>query len=131
MDEKSKKTQKFLRSISRRLSGRSDCTRVEFLVGIGYPLDDSKVLLDGTDSESDYIYVVPDIQVYRDLHHRSDKDLFRISDFICYKYFPEIVIDRNKYGYLKVDTSQLVKGVFKYQLSFYGTRRRWIKMFSV
>lgn len=131
MNSESIRTQKFLRQLARRLSGRLDCNRVEYLVGIGYEVSNSGIKIAEDNEESDYIYFNPDIYVYRDLHHRKDTDLFRITDLICHKYFPEIVIDRDEFGQLKVDTSMLVRGVYKYQLSVDGKRRRWVKMFPL
>lgn len=129
MDAKSKLTQKFLRKLAQRLSTRNDCIRTEYLLGIGYPILGSDIKVSNVDCASDYIYFNPDIFVYRDIHHRKDTDLFRVADLICHKYFPEIVLGRDEYGQLKVDTSKLVKGVYKYQLSVDRKRRRWMRIY--
>ena len=129
MNVESIRTQKLLSKVSRRLSGRAECAKVEFILSIGYKLKDPGAKHPVAISESSYIYFYPDVYVYRDKHHRKDKDLYRITDFICHKYFPEIVIDRDKYGQLKIDTAQLVSGVYKYQLSVDGKRRRWVKLY--
>ena len=78
-------------------------------------------------NHEDYIYFDPDIYVYRDRKHRKDVDLFRVVDLILHKYYEdELIKGRDEYGNLKVDTSKLVKGVYKYQISMDGKRRRWI-----
>ena len=127
-DIKSKLTKDFVNRISSRLSGRVDCSRVEFLVGIGCHVEDSPIKLTDNTKEVDYIYFHPDIYVYRDLHHRKDVDLFRVTDLICHKYFPELVVGRDDFGQLKVDTSKLSRGIYKYQLSVDGRKRRWIRI---
>lgn len=115
-------TQKFLRLLSRRLSGREDCKGVEFVVGIGKSLDTSRP------NESKQIFFKPDVSVFRDLHHRKDKDIFRVADLVITKNFPGLIQGRDEYGQLIVDTDVFNEGVYKYQKSFDGKRRRWVKM---
>lgn len=125
MNEQAKLTQKFLKAISRRLSGRVDCYRLEYTIGIGCDLPGSGIKYD---NEADYIFFRPDIYVYKDLHHRKDTDLFKVVDLICHKHFPELILERDDYGQLKIDTSKLSRGIYKYQISFDGKRRRWVRM---
>ena len=119
-------TQQFLKQISRRLSGRRDCKSVEYVVGIGVPITGSQISLSSMNKPEDYVYFVPDICVYRDKNHRKEKDIFRVVDLILHKYHDDLVEGRDEYGNLRVDTSKLVKGVYKYQISMDGKRRRWI-----
>ena len=124
------RTQTFLRQVARRLSGRSDCKQIEFLIGIGYELPtyftsqhqevDLKV--------SNHIMFQPDTFVYRDLHHRSDVDRYRVVDLILKNYFSELILGRDDSGNLNIDISKLVRGVYKYQKSYDGKRRRWVRM---
>lgn len=122
------RTQQLLRRITRRLSGREDCRQVEYLIGIGVPVTPNTFNSeDELKHSEDYIYFDPDVYVYRDSKHRKDVDLFRVVDLILHKYYEdELVKGRDEYGNLKVDTSKLVKGVYKYQISMDGKRRRWI-----
>lgn len=122
------RTQQFLKRITRRLSGREDCRHVEYLIGIGVPVKPHIYTSDELKKHEDYIYFDPDVYVYKDNKHRKDVDLFRIVDLILHKYYEnELVKGRDEYGNLKVDTSKLVKGVYKYQISMDGKRRRWIR----
>lgn len=130
MNAEAKLTQKFLRAIARRLSGRVECHRVEYLLGIGQQIASSDIIVPNTGEESDYVYFLPNVYTYRDTHHRSDQDLYRVADLILHKYFPDLVLGRDDYGQLKVDTSKLVQGTYKYQLSVDGKRRRWVRMFT-
>lgn len=121
-------TQQFLKKITRRLSGREDCRGVEYLIGIGVPIEEYQLSLRNTINPEDYIYFYPDIYVYRDNKHRKDIDLFRVVDLILHKYYEkELVKGRDEFGDLQVDTSKLVRGVYKYQISVDGKRRRWVR----
>ena len=120
------RTQKFLRLIAKRLSGREDCRQIQYEIGIGCMISATDVILPKELTEK-YIVFKPDVYTYRDNHHRKDIDHFRVTDWIITKYFPELVQGRDEYGQLLVDTSQFVRGVYQYQLSFNGARRRWVK----
>ena len=124
------RTQKFLRLVARRLSGREDCKQVEFQIGIGalIPQDNPGRFLIPDSLAANYIFFAPDTFVYKDMYHRSGKDRFRVVDLVLNKNFPELVLGRDDLGNLRVDTSQLVKGVYKYQKSYDGKRRRWVRM---
>jgi len=126
----SMRTQQFLRFIAKRLSGREDCKQVEFRIGIGelIPEDNPVRFLIPSDVAKNYIFFQPDTIVFRDMHHRSGRDKFRIVDLILHKYFPELIKGQDDLGNLIVDTSKLVKGVYIYQKSYDGSRRRWVRM---
>ena len=121
------RTQQFLRSIARRLSGRSDLKNANYVIGIGYPADKTRRKYK-MDDESERIYFSPDVYCFRDMHHRSDKDKFRVADLILHKQFPELVKGRDEYGELVVDISKLNTGVYEYQSSFDVKRRRWVRI---
>lgn len=124
------RTQKFLRLVARRLSGRTDCKQVEFQIGIGelIPQDNPGKFLIPDFVERNYIFFSPVKYVYRDTYHRSEKDRYRVVDLVLHKNFPELVKGEDEFGNLQVDTSQLVRGVYKYQKSYDGKRRRWVRM---
>lgn len=124
----SARTQAFLRMIARRLSGRDDCKKMQYVIGIGLPTDPEllKSLPEG-ETVDDHIFFKPDVHVYKDTYHRSGKDLYKIADLIITKYFPDLVMGRDAYGYLKVDTTKLTKGIYEYQMSVDGKRRRWVR----
>ena len=113
----SQRTKKFLQLVAQRLSSRSDCKKVEFIIDIGV-------------TKSNCIIFTPDVYVYTDKYHRSDKDYSRITDFILHKYFDEIVKGRDEFGNLIVWTLQFSEGIYKYQLSSNGKKRRWVKVTS-
>lgn len=108
------RTELLLKSISKRLSSRNDCKRVEFIVDIGIH-DSASILFD------------PDTYVFKDSHHRKDIDSYRIVDFILMKNMPEAICGRNNQGYLSVDTTMFSRGIFKYELAYNGKKRRWVK----
>lgn len=126
----SSRTQLLLRMVARRLSGREDCKQIQFQVGIGelIPQDNPGRFLIPDDVASNYIFFSPDTIVFRDMYHRKDRDKFRVVDLVLHKYFPELVNGRDDKGNLLVNTSKLVKGVYQYQLSVDGKRRRWIRI---
>lgn len=125
--EESKRTQEFLVKVSQRLSGRSECAGKEYLLGIGVKLRFSDFQIPKSESTvSQYIDFLPNINTYRDNKHRKDKDLFRVTDWVLHRFFSDLILGRDEYGQLKVDTSKFINGVYKYQRSMDGKRRRWI-----
>lgn len=111
----SQRTKKFLQLVAQRLSSRSDCKKVEFIIDIGV-------------TKSNCIIFTPDVYVYTDKYHRSDKDYSRITDFILYKYFETFIKGRDEFGNLIIDTVWFSHGIYKYQLSTNGKKRRWIRL---
>ncbi len=123
----SKRTQQFLRYLTRRLSGREDCKKVEFMIGIGCRFPGADKITSPHILDDRYIFFHPSIDVYKDKHHRKDVDLNGIVDHIIYKYYPELILGYDLHGSMLVDTSQFVRGVYQYQLSIDGKRRRWVR----
>ena len=121
------RTQQFLRHITRRLSGREDCKRVEFMIGIGYRFPGSDKVTSPHIFDDRYIFFHPVVDVYKDKHHRKDIDLNGIIDHVIYKYYPDLILGYDLLGNILVDTSKLVRGVYQYQLSVDGRRRRWVR----
>lgn len=111
------RTSDLLNYVSRRLSGREDCKQVEFIVDLGCT-DSRRIIFD------------PDLFVYRDLHHRKDIDQFRIIDLALNKMFPEILKEKSESGefYYDVLDTYFLLGMYKYELSRNGKKRRWIKL---
>ena len=93
-------TLEFLNKISRRLSSREDCKRVEYEVTI---------------SKSS-ISMNPLIFVFPDTHHRADIDKMSILTFVIQSY--------NK------EQQRLSSGTYKYECadSLSKKRRRWVKV---
>lgn len=128
----SQRTQQYLKTLAERLSGRPDCKYVQFKVGIGHavvPGQPGDELIPEQDY-SKYVFFSPNLTAYRDMHHRSDTDVFRIQELVIRKYFPELILGEDQYGRFQVDTSKLVLGVYEYQMATGGTskRRRWVRI---
>lgn len=123
----SRNTQQFLRYLSRRLSGREDCKKVEFIVGIGFKLDDEGKICPPGVLDPSYISFCPKVDVYRDKHHRKEIDLNNIVDHIVKKYYSDLILGYDLMGKTLIDTSKFLKGVYQYQLSIDGKRRRWVR----
>ena len=109
------RTELLLKAVSKRLTGRNDCKKVEFVVDIGV-------------HNSASILFEPDIYVYKDLHHRKDTDSSRIVDFVLNRDLPEVIWGRDQYGDLTVDTTMFSRGIYKYELAHNGKKRRWIRL---
>ena len=90
-------TERFLFTLSSRLSGRQDCKGVEYVVSIG-----------------DVITIFPYICVFPDTYHRRRTDKRSIIDYIR--------------DILDLSSQDLVRGVYKYQLSDSTRKRRWTKV---
>lgn len=126
----SQRTQQFLRHLTRRLSGREDCKQVEFKIGIGVRFLESTKITAPKIDDSRYIFFEPHINVYKDMYHRKDIDLRNIVDHIIQKYYSELILGWDTLGNTLIDTSEFVQGVYKYQLSVTGNRRRWVRVDS-
>ena len=97
-------TKQLLLSISKRLSSRKDCRRVEYEVVI----DEGGVTLN------------PDVMVYRNRYHRSECDKVPVS---------ELAMSNLIYDSLAPLLLQyLVPGRYVYRLSVDGNRRKWLRI---
>ena len=121
------RTQQFLRHVSRRLSGREDCKKVEFMIGIGYRFPGANMITSPHILDDKYIFFHPNIDVYKDKHHRKEVDLNGIVDHTIYKFYPDLILGYDLFGSIIVDTSKFIRGVYQYQLSVDGKRRRWVR----
>lgn len=123
----SQRTQQFLQHVSRRLSGRIDCKKVEFRVGIGCRFPGADKITAPQILDSRYIFFSPPINVYKDLHHRKELDLRNIVDHVIQEYYDNLILGYDLLGNLIVDTSKFIIGVYDYQLSIDQKRRKWMR----
>lgn len=123
----SARTRQLLRYVARRLSGREDCKKIQFRIGIGIRPPESQKITESVISDSAYIFFYPMTYVYTDVYHRKDIDYHSIEDHIIRKYYPELILGYDNFGNIRVDTSKFVRGVYEYQLSMNGKRRRWVR----
>ena len=94
------RTQQLLRRITRRLSGREDCKKVNYRVTIS----------------DNGIYMEPLILVYRDRYHRKEQDKMSIITYVHDFKMSNIRLD------------EFVFGSYEYQLSADGKNRRWRRL---
>ena len=133
MTAEAKLTTQFLHSISSRLSGRTDCRGVEYVVGIG--VDDGMIPRQYTVQDLDnrspenYIIMYPEIKVFP--NNKTRKRNFMCSVIECVvknKYYDELYHGVDEAGCMMIDTSKLVRGTYKYKTSFKGKYRKWIRV---
>lgn len=132
METRYRLTEKFLKTISSRLSGRSDCRRVNYLVYIGRdPIDNWKVSDNDLRDPTNYVFFIPNRYVYPNVHKKSDIDKRPIIDHVILTYFKQQLFNGyDEYGKLRVYTKNLIPGVYEYESSVNGKSRRWVKVYS-
>lgn len=91
-------TLEFLQKVSRRLSGRKDCTHLEFEISVDF----------------NRVSMIPPIYVFPDTHHRAEIDKKLVTDYIL-QQMPKYSLTSGLYKYQKVETSS-------------RKRRRWIRV---
>lgn len=133
MTESSKLTYKFLHMISSHLSGRADCRKLEYIVAIG--VDDARIprqlSLEDSDKidHANYVYMYPEVLVFPGARNRNKNLKLSIVDHIIKSHMTEELYNGvDPFGRIKVETSKMVQGVYKYQISYSGRKRRWIRM---
>lgn len=104
-------TEKYLDSISRRLSSRYDCKDIEYLVEI----------------QDNRVSMAPRIFVYRNKHQRRPEDKMSILAFI-----ENVVKGRSCLldvdGRIVIEDVRLVDGNYLYKFSADKKKRRWEKL---
>lgn len=95
-----KATEDLLNNISKRLSGREDCKKLNYRVTIS----------------DNGIYMEPLILVYRDRYHRKEQDKMSIITYVHDFKMSNIRLD------------EFVFGSYEYQLSADGKNRRWRRL---
>ena len=104
-------TEEFLTTISKRLSARSDCKNVMYVVRV----------------KNNTVTMFPDIYVFRSKHNRRPEDKMNI---LCYvqnvvKGIPtKLTVD----GGIVIDDVNLQDGTYIYQSSFNNKRRKWTRL---
>ena len=101
-------TSKFLNLISKHLSSREDCRRVEYVV---------QIHADGSCSMN------PIYSVYRDRFHRKQSDLESVVSHVMKYHFSEYLYENS---YLKM--KNLTEGTYEYRLYPSLKHRRWVKI---
>ena len=131
MDKSGKQTVKLLRAISKRLSSRKSCKRIEYIVCIGMEADDiehQKSLAEYNDV-SDVIMFYPEREVFPDTHHRRSTDLIDIVSCVIMTKFKDTVFSYvDNLGKIHFNEGSVVPGVYKYILSATKKRRKWVRI---
>ena len=113
MYERTRLTKELLQHISNHLSSRNECKGLEYVVTIG----DDRILF-----EPFTIFVFPN------RYTRCERDKSPVTYHVIQNHMPELEICKDSSGQYVLDTSKLVKGRYKYQISFNNKRRRWIRI---
>lgn len=122
------RTEKFLRCISSHLSSRSECRGVSYQCVIS-ETQERRRQLDIRDILGDNslptVTFKPNIKVYPDAHRKKDNDKCPVVEHVLKKHFPEIFDTVDAFGDIRIHKDYLVPGVYEYELSVSGKRRRW------
>ena len=125
-------TVKLLQSISKRLSSRKNCRRIEYVVCIGMTCDSEvghQRRMQEYSDVSDVILFFPEREVFPDKHHRRSTDLIDIvSCVITTKFKDTIFAYVDNIGQIHFQKGSVVPGVYKYILSSTKKRRKWVRI---
>ncbi len=142
MNKASRLTKQFLCAYSKYISGRKDCSKIEYVVCIGVsPLDvigqitkdekEAYLLIDALSYNNDYenqIFDIPAITVFPDIHHRKNHDRIRlVTHLIWNRFYEELYDSTDQYDVVKVRTDNLVRGIWMYKFGD-NNRRRWVRL---
>lgn len=109
-------TKKFLYCISKHLSSRADCSRLNYSVTIGH----------------NCIYFEPPVQVCPSIHVRKRQARESIVEHVVVRHFHKQVYGgTDNYGNVKIQCDVLLPGVYLYESSVDNKRRRWQKVRSL
>lgn len=118
-------------TLSQHLSSRPDCRKLTYRCIIGIEeegprqLDISDIL--GRDI-TQYVTFIPAAYVYPDRFSKKDINRRSIVEHVIQMHFPEISDDYDILGTPLVQSNTLVPGIYEYQLSVSGKKRRWTRI---
>lgn len=124
-------TEQFLRTLSNHLSSRPECRHISYRCVIGVEDTNPKQLdiLDALGKDpSRYISFYPNIEVYPNIHLKQEANKSTVLNHVLTYHFPEIVDTPDILGNLTVYPGFLVNGIYEYQLSVTGKRRKWTRI---
>ena len=116
----SKNTIEFLSEIAKHASNRSEMKNVEYKV----------LIMPAPPEEIFYVAVVdPLVKCFRDVHSRKPADQNIIEDHVVKYHLSYLIhhIDDNGNIFMK----DVVPGMYQYQRSISGKRRRWARVESI
>lgn len=124
-------TKLLLQTISRRLSSRKNCKKLEYIVCIGMENteDIHQINLVEYGNMSDVILFYPEREVFPDTHHRRSTDLIDIVSCVIMTKFKDTVFSYvDNLGKIHFIEGSLVPGIYKYILSTTKKRRKWVRI---
>lgn len=127
----SKLTMQLLRAISKRLSSRKNCKRIEYVVCIGveYDVPNQQKRIQEYSNADDIILFYPEREVFPDTHHRRSTDLIDIVSCVIMTQFKNTAFSYvDNIGQIHFNKGSIVPGVYKYILSATKKRRKWVRV---
>lgn len=116
----SKNTRDFLSEIAKHASNRSEMKDVEYKV----------LIMPAPPEEIFYVAVVdPEVKCFRDIHSRKPADQNMIEDHVVKYHLPHLIHHIDNYGNIFMEN--VVPGMYQYQRSITGKRRRWERVESM
>ena len=131
--DKSKYTMKFLQTIAQHLSSRPECKKLVYRIAIGVddPFFSYQLTLFEDELADKRVCFHPSIYVYPDIHHRKDTDKINVVQHVASAHFEALLYSYQESGGLYLNTENLVKGIYEYQSSIDGKKRRWVRVDSL
>jgi len=71
------------------------------------------------------ISVLPDTNVYPNVHRRKSADLQRVQDHVIIEHFPNLIQSILLSGQVILKPHILIPGMYAYEFSFMQKQRRW------
>lgn len=110
------RTLEFLRTMSRRLSGRADCKNCSYIVSI---------------TQDGYVKFDPQCKVFLDTHHRCKGHIISITEWALRQpRFSDIEYKiSTDNGVVIRDLTMFTPGLYIYQIGYKSkTARRWVRI---
>ena len=108
-------TTQFLHEISTHLSGRADCSKIEYRISIATTDHHQNVQLSIDMNEDNTIMMDPVVYVFPDRQRRRQEDRQTILYHILMEHFYDILYrDIDAFGNILVNTEKLTPGVYLY-----------------
>ena len=116
----SKNTIEFLNEIAKHASNRSEMKDVEYKV----------LIMPAPPEEVFYVSVVnPYVKCYKDMHSRKPADQSIIDDHVLKYHLSNLIDHIDNIG--NIFMKDVVPGMYQYQKSVTGKRRRWARVESI
>lgn len=124
-------TEYLLKTISDHLSGRKDCKGQIYRVALCVE-DDKQLVTTIINKQSrdmtKRIVFTPDVKVFPNIHNRKPTDKINIIKHVLKEHYRYMIDGVDNNGNYLIFDGFVVPGIYEYQISMNGKRRRWVRL---